>query len=379
MALLMRRNSAVRRSLVWSSQRRSVSYTRAIQQSHSAKELLDLSVRRPPSPSEAAQLLWRLARVTPDSDANVRADRRLTRLLRASKFGTLKPSELSTVVWSLAMLRQPLLRSGDFSLASVTGLLEAAASDMEVHDAAQAKWGYQTLVACSDEPEKAPASSTPRLSARAATLPFTVHLGAVSSSLLCIDELLAEVAPRREEITSGSAMPSQDCIAERRLTAWQSEAGASFKYSGKVMEPRVGGEAEAGLSPRVVSIRNAVRATLGQDYDSVLLNHYQGRRSGMNFHSDPGQGAEGGWDFSTSVVSAGACRRIVFRRIGSPQLRCTFRLQEGDVLEMRDGCQQQYQHSVATEEHEVGPRVSLVFKRTWSGRSERERTSHDDV
>ena len=87
----------------------------------------------------------------------------------------------------------------------------------------------------------------------------------------------------------------------------------------------------------------------------------------MNFHSDPLQGPEGGWGYSTCVVSAGARRRLVFRRIGAPHLRCTYRLREGDALVMAGDCQQLYQHAIVKEEQSgVGPRVSLVFKRTWA-------------
>merc|ERR1712232_960361 len=156
--------------------------------------------------------------------------------------------------------------------------------------------------------------------------------------------------PRREAIRSGSAAPSKSTLVERRATVWQSLAGKPFEYSGKAMLPRVRDVERSGMSKSIAKVRSVLaRRPIERAYDSVLLNYYDGGKSGMNFHSDPGQGPDGGWGYSTCVVSCGATRLFTFRRMGAPHLRCTFALHSGDVMEMFRDCQALYQHAVKVE------------------------------
>ena len=138
-----------------------------------------------------------------------------------------------------------------------------------------------------------------------------------------------QVRPRRERIRSGSRKPSQRVIAESRLTAWQSEAGAPFAYAGKVMQPTqaggAGGAGGAGLSPAIARGRELLRARMGRAYDSCLINYYPDAKSGMRFHADPGQGDEGGWGWEKRAVSpiCGARRHSVFSHMSADLLRFT--------------------------------------------------------
>ena len=135
-----------------------------------------------------------------------------------------------------------------------------------------------------------------------------------------------QVRPRRERIRSGSRKPSQRVIAESRLTAWQSEAGAPFAYAGKVMQPTqaggAGGAGGAGLSPAIARGRELLRARMGRAYDSCLINYYPDAKSGMRFHADPGQGDEGGWGWEKRAVSpiCGARRHSVFSHMSADLL-----------------------------------------------------------
>ena len=89
-----------------------------------------------------------------------------------------------------------------------------------------------------------------------------------------------------------------------------------------------------------------------------------------------GTAAASGWGYSTCVVSSGATRLFTFRRISSPNLRCTFALRTGDVVEMFGECQETYQHAVKVEasEEAAGPRVgwssSARSRRSARGRRE---------
>lgn len=64
---------------------------------------------------------------------------------------------------------------------------------------------------------------------------------------LQLDAFVAEVQLNRDNITldGGSRL-----VPESRLTGWQSDIGATFEYSGKVMEPPAG-----GMTPHVAQVR----------------------------------------------------------------------------------------------------------------------------
>jgi alkylated DNA repair dioxygenase AlkB len=120
-------------------------------------------------------------------------------------------------------------------------------------------------------------------------------------------------------------------------------------------------------SPSVESVRDRLQKAIGQYYDCCLLNHYPDGGSGMRYHIDPDQGLL--WDFDTTVVSVGASRRFAFRPIGqasSPPHN--FVVMHGDVCHMYQKCQETFQHTVkkAENRNDTAPRVSLVYKRTWS-------------
>ena len=357
--------------------RRGITFAGEVIQAKSRESVLGLAARCP-SDKDVVNLLRRLVQLSPrnEDDDTLKTDARLHSCLGALNIEALAPDDLAEMLWACAMLERPLQQS-EVPVSTLAAAFDARATQMEVHAAGMAKWAWDSLFMGADTPAPAP------LLHRAALLPFAIHIGAVDASLLSLDELLAEASPRRDEIRSGSAKFTEEIIPETRLTAWQSDVGECFHYSGKAMRPRVGDEERAGLSLRIGAIRDAIaRGTrIGRHYDSVLVNYYSGGKCGMRFHSDPGQGEDGGWGYSTCVVSAGACRQFVFRRVGDPSKRCTFALRTGDVVEMFGDCQQAYQHSVKLEgsDEAAGPRISLVYKRTLERELARARDERPDV
>ena len=368
-----------------SARRPKLTFGGAVQRARSAEELLSLAASWPGGssaassslePTETVTLLRRLVALSARDDDAAAAlladDARLHGCLRDLNVTRLAANDVAGLAWACAMLRRPL-RPTELPLSALGSALDIAAGTMEVHAAAMAVWAWRSL--------SIPAADTPpapeRLLARSAELPFAVHVGAVDASLLSLDALIDEASPGRDAVRSGSAVSDQQVLREKRLTAWQSEAGRAFAYSGKQMPPRLGRTLGSGMSPNIGAVRDALAAnpSIARLYDSVLINVYEDGKSGMRFHSDPGQGAEGGWGYSTCVVSSGACREIVFRRIGQPESRCSFALRTGDVVEMWGDCQAEYQHAVKVEasEGDAGQRVSLVYKRTLE--AERERAS----
>lgn len=206
-----------------------------------------------------------------------------------------------------------------------------------------------------------------------ANLPFCIHPGLFANaldeedrpgnqlppSLLSVDQFSREVDFRVETIRTAS----QKVVPERRQTAWQGdETVGPFLYSGKAM-PR------QDWSPTVRAVRDALHSKTGQYYDCCLLNLYPDGGSGMRYHVDPDQGTL--WNFDTAVVSVGATRRFAFRAIDQRdhQPPHNFVVMDGDVTHMYGDCQERFQHTVkkAEQKDESAPRVSLVYKQTWSG------------
>jgi alkylated DNA repair dioxygenase AlkB len=200
-------------------------------------------------------------------------------------------------------------------------------------------------------------------------LPFCILPGCLVKDAiiphLSVATLTSEVDFRVDEIRTTASVK---VVQERRQTAWQGDKGVGpFCYSGKRM-PR------SDWSPTVELIRDRLQQATGQYYDGCLLNLYPDGRSGMRYHIDPDQGTL--WDYDTAVVSVGASRRFAFRPIpshegsrGQQEQPHNFVVTHGDVTYMFGDCQERFQHTVknADNKTEVTPRVSLVFKRSWSG------------
>lgn len=210
-------------------------------------------------------------------------------------------------------------------------------------------------------------------------LPFTIRPGFLTDNqslpsadeqnaehdLFAIASFIEQVDFRAEKIQT----KSKRAVVERRQTAWQGDDDVPpFEYSGKSMK-------RMPWSLVVANVRDRLCDETSHYYDGCLLNLYPDGGSGMRYHIDPDQGVK--WDFETAVVSIGATRRFAYRAIpdksndgggkndSKPHL---FVLMDGDVTEMVRDCQDRFQHTVKTAEFkdESAPRVSLVFKKTFS-------------
>ncbi|GLC37428.1 hypothetical protein PLESTB_001587100 [Pleodorina starrii] len=175
---------------------------------------------------------------------------------------------------------------------------------------------------------------------------------------LRLEDFMSEVELRRDTIYLDDGSRA---VEESRMTGWQSEIGATFKYSGKEMQPQTG-----GLSPSVLKVRDALTAMTGVVYDSVLINYYADGKCGMRYHVDP---LYDRWTPNSAVVSLGDTRTFIFREIDDHNTRWQYRVRNGDVVLMYDDCQDRLQHCVRVEKRaeDAGPRMSLVFKERLRG------------
>ena len=323
----------------------------------------------------ALRALWRTTTEATEAERYRRDARLLAAMASLTDGTTLTATERCYVLWSLAMIYPTSSHAATTAAATRLSSTCDEASRMheiEPHVAGMGVWGCESLGV------PVPAS----LSIQAQQLPYHLYPRLLSSVLddaaASVQSLVTELPIATDEIASGSAKPSVARVTEDRGTCWLSDEELPFEYSGKRMAPS-GRVTQFG---HVACIRDSIGTSLGRHYCSVLVNHYPDGGSGMRFHSDPGQGEQGGWGNSTAVVSVGASRLFTFRRSDDPHVRATFAVRHGDVLHMHSDCQEAWQHSVVREQpggREASPhaqharpstddaaRVSFVFKRSWA-------------
>ncbi|EFJ49206.1 hypothetical protein VOLCADRAFT_104423 [Volvox carteri f. nagariensis] len=175
---------------------------------------------------------------------------------------------------------------------------------------------------------------------------------------LRLNDFMSEVELRRDTIYLDDGGRA---VEESRRTGWQSEIGATFRYSGKEMQPQPG-----GLSTHIRQVRDRLWELTGVKYDSVLINYYADGKCGMRYHVDP---LYDRWTPNSAVVSLGDTRAFIFRAINDHNTRWHYRVRNGDVVLMFDDCQDRLQHCVRVEKRaaDAGPRMSLVFKERLRG------------
>ncbi|GIL58763.1 hypothetical protein Vafri_13762 [Volvox africanus] len=175
---------------------------------------------------------------------------------------------------------------------------------------------------------------------------------------LRLEDFMSEIELRRDTIYLDDGSRA---VEESRMTGWQSEIGATFRYSGKEMQPQPG-----GLSGQVLKVRDELQVLTGIKYDSVLINYYADGKCGMRYHVDP---LYDRWTPNSAVVSLGDTRTFIFREVHDHSTRWQYRVRNGDAVLMFDDCQDRLQHCVRVEKRaeDAGPRMSLVFKERLRG------------
>ena len=159
--------------------------------------------------------------------------------------------------------------------------------------------------------------------------------------------LLAEVDwHQRQILLFGRRRP------QPRLTAWCSDPGVSYRYSGLELQP------EPWLRP-LQALRRQLSSTAGARFNSVLLNLYRDGRDSMGWHADDER--ELGEEPVIASVSLGAVRRLRLRSRGGGPSR-SVDLASGSLLLMRGRSQAEWQHAVPRTARTVGPRINLTFR-----------------
>lgn len=141
-------------------------------------------------------------------------------------------------------------------------------------------------------------------------------------------------------------------ILQPRLTAWFSDAGVSYCYSGIRMEPQP-------WPTLLEELRDELRQKLGSEFNSVLLNAYRDGSDAMGWHAD--DEPELGPEPLIASISLGQARTMRIRpRGGGPSVGIVLR--HGSLLKMHGRSQADYQHSVPRSRRPLSVRINVTYR-----------------
>lgn len=147
-------------------------------------------------------------------------------------------------------------------------------------------------------------------------------------------------------------------VLEPRETAWYGDAGRSYQYSNKRMNPHAWESSKAGLI--LLELKNRIEDLTQAKFSSVLVNHYRNGHDSVGWHSDdePELGSE---PFIASV-SLGAERRFDLRLKSDHSKVVQCRLPHGSLIIMKNQTQRYWQHQIPKQRNVVEARVNLTYR-----------------
>lgn len=147
-------------------------------------------------------------------------------------------------------------------------------------------------------------------------------------------------------------------VATPRLTSWHGDRHCVYRYSGRYFTPQP-------WTPELLALRQQLRAQLGIDFNSVLVNYYRDGSDSMGWHADDEPELGPSRDkVVIASVSLGEPRRFALRTKpwANNKARYTFELGDGNLLVMGGTTQQHFQHQIAKTRRPCGPRLNLTFR-----------------
>jgi alkylated DNA repair dioxygenase AlkB len=140
---------------------------------------------------------------------------------------------------------------------------------------------------------------------------------------------------------------------DRRMASRRTAScGIAYNYSG-ISYP------DTPVPDFIALLFRDVSTVVGHPINNCLANHYPDGISSMGFHSDSGERVVPGT--TTSLISLGGARRIVFRDKKDRRTSFDLELASGSLLVMGSGVQDCWQHGLPRTEF-AEPRVSLTLR-----------------
>jgi len=143
-------------------------------------------------------------------------------------------------------------------------------------------------------------------------------------------------------------------VAQPRLTAWHGDPGRDYTYSGLTMKPEP-------WTPLLQTLKAQVERSVGETFNSVLLNYYRNERDSVGYHSDDEK--ELGPEPIIASLSFGDTRIFVFKSKRKLHRPVRIPLESGSLLLMKGPTQRHWLHAIEKETQPRGPRVNLTFRK----------------
>lgn len=138
-----------------------------------------------------------------------------------------------------------------------------------------------------------------------------------------------------------------------RLQCFIAQQGVQYRYSNLTME---------GYGfPRVLElIKQKIEETTNHPFNAVLCNLYRDGQDSMGWHSD--NEAELGEDPVIASLSLGSQRTFRLRELKNRKETVDFELSHGSLLVMKEGVQNEWEHSVPKRLRVKQQRINLTFR-----------------
>ena len=142
-------------------------------------------------------------------------------------------------------------------------------------------------------------------------------------------------------------------IPQPRLTAWYSDPGVHYTYSGLTLHP-------TEWHPLMQELRERVEEFALMTFNSALLNYYRDGQDSMGFHAD--NEPELGRQPVIASFSLGGPRRFVFKH-RQLKKKHELSLAHGSLLLMKGETQHHWVHGIPKTKKHVNERMNITFRK----------------
>lgn len=144
----------------------------------------------------------------------------------------------------------------------------------------------------------------------------------------------------------------------------------------KIVIPKIWGNNVTVLSfpPILAEIKKNLESKLNFEFNICLANYYPNGKSNIAWHSD---NEEKGSTSCIASISLGEEREFTFRKKETSNIEIpreiykSLILHSGSLIVMADGCQENYHHSLPSNNKYKNPRLNLTFRLFDSSRYEK--------
>lgn len=174
------------------------------------------------------------------------------------------------------------------------------------------------------------------------------HFFTKEESEVFFERLLKEVKWKHEPIKIFGKE-----IMQPRLTAWFSDSGRGYSYSGITMQAYPWNDV-------LLAIKNKIETVAAINFNSALLNLYRDGNDSVGWHRDNEK--ELGAEPVIGSVSLGAPRVFQLREYKKKENIISQKLLHGSLLIMRGESQQHWEHRLPKTTKRLSERINITFR-----------------